>query len=207
MFLFRNHRKRISMINDEDFLQQPLTNEDGSLNPACLNELESAIKNIPPVHERFLGDIEYTTPRITYKKAILGAFACWAVRQSPYDCPENLETVIRYLGACLQKSVCWDDDGYAKLSLANIAKLLHDILLVDIIPEFESWNMPKIADSSHTLYVDMNSKVDSDRDFIDLNALVNNVCISIRDERREDDRFNAKFEKDWEEKHGVKPFL
>jgi hypothetical protein len=40
--------------------------------------------------------------------------------------------------------------------------------------------------------------LDPDRDFIDLDALLHNVCLDIRLERRASDAFNKQFEEEWQ---------
>jgi len=156
-------------------LSQPLTTEDGFLNEACINELTAAILNMPPTYIRLAGDSEWNTPRITDWRQILGYFTCWAVRQieppdnTPY--PPGLEKMIGYLAACTRNR--FDSLGWADLSLCDINKMLHDILMPEAV--FLAWNDAAVLSG-----------------WLDLDALLHNVCISIRDERRDFDAFNAR---------------
>lgn len=163
-------------VEEVNILSQPLTTEEGFLNEACLNELEMAIQNMPPIHERLADDPEWNTRRITSWREIIGYFANWSVRQiehpdkTPF--PPGLEKMVGYLAACLRPH--FDRLGYAELSLCEISILLYDILMDD--KTFSSWNDASVLTG-----------------WLDLHALLQNVCLSIRSERRESDAFDKKF--------------
>jgi hypothetical protein len=162
-----------------EMLTNPLLTEDGFVNEACMKELAAAINGIPDVHVRCADDPEWNRPYWTFPHNITGPFAMWAVRQSPYGCPDGLETVVKYLTACLRTAFSWDTAGMAHLTLWEISEAIHRILLAERRPTDEerfSNNRPP------------------DADFIDLHALLTNTVISIRDERRRDDAFDAAFE-------------
>ena len=181
-----------------DMLSQPLLTEEGFLNPACMSELEAAIKNSPKLYDRVADDGEWTKKRYTSKKHITSALAKWAVRQSPYPCPEELEIVVKYLDACLEKSVSWDKHGFVNLSLQEISKLLYKILYDDNFKPFYRWNESKNISEGIKYVSRYDGPENPDDVFIDLDALLNNVCLEIRDERRINDAFDKKFE----EEHG-----
>lgn len=173
-------------MNPEDFdhiLANPLLTEDGFLNEACLNELASAIKNMPKTYERCADDPEWSKKRITHYREITGGLAHWAVRQlgsGSKDCtlpfPPNLEKVVGYLHACIRKK--FDEFGWTDLSLCDISKMLYDILYEQNVSVFDEWNTKEVL-GEH---------------WLDLDALLHNVCLTIRQERREHDRFDAEFE-------------
>jgi len=190
--------KEKDIFKDIEMLSQPLLTDDGFLNEACINELNGFIKSIPRRYERLEGDEEWSVKRWTFKDNITGALAKWAIRQSPYSCPDNLEEVINYLDACLEKEVDWRLSGMAELSLCDINKLLYDILYEQGITYFNNWNKSKKGNVEVQLVSRYSSKEDPDYDFIDLDALLGNVCLDIRTERRADD----KFDKEFEEKYG-----
>jgi len=179
--------------NEIEILSQPFLTEDGFINPACMNELESALKNIPRTYERLKNDTEWSIERCTSRKEIVGALAKWACRQSPYGCPDGLEIVLKYFNACLKTYFVWDTYDFAQLSLININKACWDIL-GDFKP-FLAWNETK---NGNTQEISFSSKFDGhknpDNDFIDLDALLRNVCLDIRAERRENDAFDKKFQ-------------
>jgi hypothetical protein len=183
-----------------EMLSQPLTTDEGFLNPAALSELEAKIASIPKTYLRLADDPEWAAKRYTCRREITGAFAKWAVRQSPYGCPDGLESVVRYLDACLKTAVAWDGLGFAELSLCDINRVCWDIL-GDFAP-FQAWNRAKEGSEEggeetgeEVVFVSaFDLPPDPDHDFIDLDALLCNVCIDIRTKRRVDDEFDRKFE-------------
>lgn len=178
-------------------ISQPLTDSEGRLNPACMNELEATIAGMPKSHQRLAAEPEWAVKKWTFRKDIVGAFAMWACRQSPYGVPDGLEDVCKYLNECLKTEFQWPTAGMQELSLCEINKALHDILYDKGIVKFDAWNQKK---RGKTAGVDFTSRFDNERhpddDFIDLDALLHNVCLTIRGERRAFDEFNRKFEAD-----------
>jgi hypothetical protein len=191
-------------MNKEDkieMLTQPLMTEDGYLNPACMNELESTINNIPKTYNRLAHDSEWSIRKNkwTFKTDIVGAFAMWACRQSPYGVPDGLENVCKYLNAALES--CgngWKNSGMQECSLVDINKWLYEILYEQGVIEFDKWNECKVGNTPDINFVSRyDGKRNPDRDFIDLDALLHNVCLTIRDERRKDKAFDDKFDKEY----------
>ncbi len=189
-----------SQFDEENTLKEPLSNSDGSLNQDCMAELSEVVANIPKAHDRLSIDPEWSAKRITSKKDILGGFVKYAVRQSPYDCPDHIQEVVLFLAKCLDRDVKWDDMGFAYLSLCEINKLLYDILYEKGVSYFDAWNKSKITRSEDLFFTSAYSNHHPDTDFIDLDALLRNVCIDIRTDRREFDAFNKKFD----EENGIK---
>ena len=187
------------LLKDAHMLSQPLMTEEGLVNEACINELNAAILNMPKTYERLGNDTEWNVKRWIFKDHITGSFAKWAIRLSPYSCPDNLEKVIKYLDACLERGVDFEEDGLAKLSLCDINKLLYDILNEQNISICDEWNEPKKnwRETEFSCLGDA-TKEDPDFGYISLDALFHNVCLDIRMERRAND----KFDKEFEEKYG-----
>ena len=181
-----------------EMMSQPLFTEEGFINEAGMNELSSAINNMPKTYDRLANDDEWSIKKgqWIFRKYIVGSFAKWACRQSPYNCPDNLETTCKYLDACLKRYFDWGKIGMIELSLIEINKACWDILK-DFKP-FLDWNeckkgkTPGISFSSS-----FDGPTDPDYDFIDLDALLHNVCLDIRSERREDDAFDKEFNEKW----------
>jgi len=189
--------------------EQPLTTEEGFINPAAINELTAAINNIPPTHERLAGDPEWSEKRWTHWRHIVGALAYWAIRNISDDYseknndgdwvnvfahdspiyPPGLEKIIGYVGTCLRKKSDTEDVmgkfGFIELSLCDINRMLHDFLMDQDMSIFDGWNTEEIMG----------------KHWLDLDALLHNVCLTIRDERRDDARFEAEFRKE----HGSLP--
>ena len=186
-------------------LNEPLTTKEGFLNPACMNELEATLTNMPKTHERLKNDTEWTKKNWLFIHDITGYLAMWAIRQSPYAYPEGLDKVIKYLDACLNTEIkkMKDDnkiilDKMFKLSLCEINKMLYDILYEQGMKAFDNWNKCK---KGNTPDISFTSRYDNqknpDYDFIDLDALLHNVCISIRDERRKNDDFDRRYKEEY----------
>ena len=186
-----------------DFLTQPLLTEDGYLNEACINELKCAIHNMPKIHERSAGEEEWEEKHWIFRKEITSLLAKNAISQSTYIWPEKLEEVIKYLDACLRKSVDWEiqeseNNAMTQLSLNDISKLLYNILYDQNFEPFDNWNKSKIDTGQEIQFVSgFDGPSRADYSFIDLDALLSNVCIDIRNRVRKDKEFDKKFEEEY----------
>ncbi len=108
------------------------------------------------------------------KKYILGEVAKWAVVQSPYHRPDNLEIVLDKLNDSFGK---WEKE-YEYFSYKRLKDYLDKNL--KRIPEFLLWNERKNGNQSPYKFVDRYSTNNNpDDDFIDLDALIKNVANSI----------------------------
>jgi hypothetical protein len=160
----------------EHILSQPLLTEEGFVNEACMNELSAAIANIPPTHERLSNDIEWSAKIYTCYRDITAAFGYVLIAQfqdtdqfaeqleKPPPFAPGLEEMVGYLTACIRPE--FDRLGYKCISLCEINKMCWDIL--GDSKRFNSWNTKECL-GSH---------------WLDLNALLHNVCLIIRDNRR-----------------------
>jgi hypothetical protein len=184
-----------------EMLSQPLMTEEGSLNPACLNELDATIAGMGKTHDRLRGDLEWDSAkdRWTFPHDIVGAFAMWACRQSPYGVPDGLEKVCKYLHAALKTATKWDTSGMAECSLCDINKWLDEILYEQGVKEFDAWNKRKNGRDG-TGFCSATHSPSPDDDFIDLDALLHNVCLTIRDERRKNRAFDEAFDREHKKK-------
>jgi len=191
--------KKKDPLKDIEMLTQPLLTEEGFINEACMNELNTFVTNMPKSHNRLSDDPEWSVKRWIFKKDITRGLAKYAVAQSPYPCPDNLTEVIRYLDACLEKEVDWEVCEMAELSLCDINKLLYDILYEQGFTFFDDWNKSKKGNVEIQFTSRYDGPGDPDYDFIDLDALLHNVCLDIRMERRAFDKFNEEFEKEYGE--------
>lgn len=155
-----------------EFLSQPFLTEDGFVNPACMAELEAAIEAMPPTYERLSGDPEWTTPGWVFLREIAGHLACWAVRQGARPAP-NIEKAVDYLIRSLRGR--FDGNEMAELSLCDVNRMLHEVMFD--LPEFAAWNTVECLGA----------------DWLDLHALLHNVSLSIRQERRANADFDRRF--------------
>lgn len=111
-------------------------------------------------------------------KELLGIIAKWAIQQSPYTYPENLDIVLQKVSNSVKED----------LLLGELIVLHPDELWIWLdnllmpIPEFRKWNeskkkkTPPYRDEYHT---------DPDYDFIDLDAFIRNVRRSILTSRED----------------------
>jgi len=175
-------------------IEEPFLNPDGSVNENCMAELNSEIKHMGKTYERLSGDSEWSIKRWTFKREITGGLAKWAIRQSGYACPDGLEKVVGYLDACLENEV-FKSKEMLELSLCEINKHCWDIL--EDMKEFLAWNECKKGNTPDISFSCRYSKKEHpDDSFIDLDALLHNICLDIRMERRANDAFDKKFEED-----------
>ena len=168
-------------IEGIEMLSEPLVTEEGFLNEACISQLEAAIRNMPESWERLAHEPEWNTPAIIADVEIIGYLAGNAVRAFQ-GVPPKLEEVVGYAHACLLKGPFVESPDYGgfrmvKLSLCDINRLLWEYL--GGLTSFDNWNKEEIVGSR----------------WIDLSALLHQVCISVRNERRHSRAFDIKFER------------
>lgn len=174
----------MKLPDDIEMLSQPLLTEEGFVNEACMNELSSWIDNMPETWERLADNPEWNEQRWIYTSAISGYLAHWAVRLYR-KCPPNLVQVVDYVATCLRREfekrdgIGDLDDIMCQMSLCEINKMLWDIL--GELKVFTAWNTEEVMGEN----------------WLDLSAVLHNVCLSIRNEWREDKRFNEEYEKQY----------
>jgi hypothetical protein len=118
---------------------------------------------------------------------VVGAFAMWAVRQSPYDVPDELRENCVLLGEQLKGRISEafsDEDRMGLLDefwFRASHDWIHDALLelFEKIPGIRRWNERKNGSRSPLGFSDRYSRPDSDDDFIDLHALARNVSHTL----------------------------
>jgi len=160
------------------FIETPMLTDDGFVSPVFEAELNAAIEGAwDDATRRCEEDPEWNTPRWTHWREVVGYFTHWAVRQiechdkTPF--PPGLEKMVGYLSACIRPR--FDKQTMALLSLIDIERMLIEVLWP--METFQSWNKAEVLPG-----------------WLDLHALLRNVCCSIRNERREFDRFNLRFD-------------
>jgi len=116
-------------------------------------------------------------------KDILGSFAMWAVRQSPYLYPDGLELAIKALSEELPKQIKFDSERYdfAEVNCDEIRNALDECFGKIIF--IKSWNQPKSGHDTPFVFCDRYSKPIPDDDIIDLDALSRNISHSLIAER------------------------
>jgi hypothetical protein len=113
---------------------------------------------------------------------LLGVFAKYAISQSPYYRPDNLETVIDSLHKLLGDIFTNAPLGIAEFTDNELYDLLHVALAR--IPEYVSWNDRKNGNDAPMQFTSRYDTNDNpDDDFIDLDALERNVIREIEVEQ------------------------
>jgi hypothetical protein len=124
-------------------------------------------------------------PLYVFPSQVAGALAMWAIRQSPFDCPANLQFVVQRFTQLFPKD---GDETLRQLGMVKIAdqdELYAAVMAVfEQIPELLAWNTPK-SGGEGTRFVTRYSAPDPQNDFIDLYALANNVARTVASEEAE----------------------
>jgi hypothetical protein len=110
---------------------------------------------------------------------VCGALAMWAIRQSPYPMPDNLEAAVASMFDALP-----DDGDWFWATESQLREMVELICLND--ETIVAWNQPK---SGHTAEIVFSSRYDEpnpDDDFIDLHALANNICRTLLADQYDD---------------------
>jgi len=126
---------------------------------------------------------------LTSAKTVAGHFAMWAVRQNPYPhCPAHLDLLVGRLLYQLQKHAKKQARGNGLMKVAGIFRTdrrsLETLVMEKLgsVREFQRWNERKNGNQDPFNFVsryDDPTKRDPDNDFIDLDALVRNVALSV----------------------------
>lgn len=123
---------------------------------------------------------------------ILSALAYWAVYQSPYPIPDNLELVLQACITNLEPKFQLRDPKtwLVKLSpnklgfkrLKNFKKL-EEFLSQAILPisYVQLWNERKNGNQAPLGFTSRYDSPEPDNDFIDLDALIRNIAMTITD--------------------------
>lgn len=113
------------------------------------------------------------------KSYILGTFAKYAVAQSPYHRPDNLEVVLDKFNEIISPAFAKADLGIGEFSdHLTLEAFLHRCLAQ--IPEYVAWNDRKNGNESSMQFTSRyDTGSDPDDDFIDLEALERNVAVEI----------------------------
>lgn len=111
-------------------------------------------------------------------RQIAGHLAMWAVRLSPYPAPSGLaEVVARFQEGAAPRFKLVSGLDMAELSRAELRSLLADHLLSQ--PEVQGWNERRNRRDGHGFITATSARPDPDDDFVDLEALVQNIVFSV----------------------------
>lgn len=127
-------------------------------------------------------------PLVISRNRVLGELASWAVQQSPYPVPENIELALQSF------FVIWPhSEDYTEFRDMTALELTIKDTIVKV-PEIMAWNERRNGNSNPWQFVSRYSQPDPDNDFIDLDALARNIAMSCwhaaADDKAFDDDFN-----------------
>ena len=128
---------------------------------------------------------EDTSTRVVLKSVVVGHFAMWVVRQSPYLLPENLDNGIKEFNESLIFKKNLGDEELIKTTYYDLKGKIRDAILNSGI--ISSWNIAKRGRGP--VVVSCHSYPKSDYDFIDLDALARNIAQSVWLELSDDEGF------------------
>lgn len=112
---------------------------------------------------------------------ILGQFARWAVEQSPYTCPDNLETAIKSLKERLKEKIEFESIGsdfeYIETTREPLEKSIFESF--ESLPVIMAWNVPKKGPEREFYFTSRYDSIKPDYDIIDIHALARNITHSL----------------------------
>lgn len=109
------------------------------------------------------------------RKNFIGSLAKWAVMQSPYSYPENLETVLLKFSDHI--APYFDNLDMKLFSVFEVEEFVKGNLIT--IPEFLNWNERKNGREGMGFVSRFDGARNPDDDFIDLDALYRNISHDI----------------------------
>jgi len=113
------------------------------------------------------------------KSQLMGTIAKYAVQQSPYHRPDNLEKVLDKFNEAISPAFAKAPMGVGEFSdwltlEAFVSRFLR------AIPEYEAWNDRKNGNDAPMKFTSRyDTEGNPDDDFIDLEALERNVAVDI----------------------------
>ena len=118
---------------------------------------------------------------------ILGAFAMWAVRQSPYRCPDSLNEAIDILEMVLINQIEFDNEplAFKELSCDEIRKHLETAF--EKVSAIMNWNEKKSGAPGYVFVSRVGGPKNPDDDIIDLGAMARNIAHTLILERLYDE--------------------
>jgi len=113
---------------------------------------------------------------LTTVDELLGALAQWAVQQTPYLCPDDLQQGLEEFNLAIpyDRTSCYG--CIFETSCKGLIPFVRD--LFEACPTILAWNSPKIGQHTRAFY-SRNSQPQADYAFIDLDALARNIAHSV----------------------------
>ncbi len=144
-------------------------------------------------------DSEWTQKDWVHRHTLVECFAKGVISADPwhknYRLPPNFEAVVNWISFCIQKH--WEEHGeVVQTSLIEVSDLFHKWASEN--KDFLKWNEPEDPNTPAVVASCRYTPTPEVRDFIDLDALLGNAVLALRDKWRLDREFDRQFE----EKYG-----
>lgn len=138
-------------------------------------------------------DTEWSEPEYVHVHTLVTAFMHGISTADPwhkgYRLPPNFEAVVNWIAHCIQAE--FKDTPVPKLSLIEIEDKFRGWAMQN--PHFRAWNEPK--DPGTVIAVTTRyAPTPDERDFIDLDALLRNASVFVRNEHRRERDFEERFD-------------
>lgn len=163
-------------------------------------EFDGIFDEVVSNHRKKLeADPEWSEPEHVHVHTLVEAFMHGIATADPwhkkYSLPPNFEAVVNWIAFCVQEE--FGDTEVPKLSLLEIEDKFREWAMQS--PHFRAWNEPKDPGTVIAVATRYTPTPD-ERDFIDLDALLRNASVFVRDEQRQ----KRDFEKRFNAEHGDK---
>ena len=131
------------------------------------------------------------------QETIIASLAHWAIKQSPYLIPDNLNVVLTKFNDIMNKDSYFEQ--FCKIRLGwftfrELEEYCH--LILEDVPEYLAWNNRKNGNNYPYGFASRYSSPSPDNDFIDLSALIKNTVGLVMMYAEEERLFDLKFEKE-----------
>ncbi|MCK9513700.1 MAG: hypothetical protein M0R28_21085 [Pigmentiphaga sp.] len=138
-------------------------------------------------------DPEWTERKYHHVHTLLTAFVYGIIAADPwhrgYRLPPDFEGVVNFMSDCIQRK--WPGEAVPQISLLEWEAFVWE--WAPQHPSFRAWNVPR--DSTQLVaIVHRFSDLPDERDFIDLDALVRNSAVWLRNDTRRNEQFDYSFE-------------
>lgn len=116
-------------------------------------------------------------------KTVTSLFAKWAIQQSPYTVPDDLEKAILKFHArieeAFQENLCMNNEWLQNIPRQTLYNTLQAIIVNEGFTEVYQWNERKNGNNASIGFSSRYSRTNPDDDFIDLHALSGNICRDV----------------------------
>lgn len=137
-------------------------------------------------------DPEWNTAKYIHVSSILRAFVYGVLSadmwHTNYKLPPNFESVVNWIAFCIQRK--WPTEEIPCVSILELEQLFREWAFEH--PDFKKWN--ESPNNTLISVVTRYSEIPDTRDFIDLDALLRNAAVYVRNYHREFERFDSDFE-------------